>query len=103
MNHGLFYSQKKERSYEASSEVNRTPTSTQRLNGLLASYQAVTTVCPLTLPSTAAPGMDAGRAYNTWPLMGGRVVPEEYWDEQLGLSPLRNMFENTAAVQFNHR
>lgn len=48
--------------------------------------------------------MDAGRAYNTWPLMGGQLVPDEYWGwEGLGLSPLRNMFENTAAVQFNHR
>ncbi|GIL53117.1 hypothetical protein Vafri_8802 [Volvox africanus] len=47
--------------------------------------------------------MDAGRAYNTYPLMNGRLVPEEYWDERLGLSPLRNLFENTAAVQFNHR
>lgn len=25
-------------------------------------------------------GLDAGHAYNTFPLMGGRVVPEEYWD-----------------------
>lgn len=49
-------------------------------------------------------GMDAGRAYNTWPLMGGQLVPDEYWGwEGLGLTPLRNMFENTAAVQFNHR
>ncbi|GFR49456.1 hypothetical protein Agub_g11516, partial [Astrephomene gubernaculifera] len=48
-------------------------------------------------------GMDAGRAYNTWPLMGDEFFPEEYWDERLGLTPLRNMFENTAAVQFNHR
>ncbi|GLC33590.1 hypothetical protein PLESTB_000092600 [Pleodorina starrii] len=48
-------------------------------------------------------GMDAGRAYNTYPLMNGQLVPEEYWDERLGLTPLRNLFENTAAVQFNHR
>ncbi len=32
-----------------------------------------------------------------------QVVPAEYWDAQLGLSPFRNLFENTAAVQFNHR
>ena len=32
--------------------------------------------------------------------MGGRLVPEEYWDAGLGL---RNFFENTATVQFNHR
>ena len=47
-------------------------------------------------------GMDAGRAFNTFPLMGGRVVPEEYFDmwEKYGW---RNFFENTAAVQFDHR
>jgi cytochrome c oxidase assembly protein subunit 15 len=33
--------------------------------------------------------------------MGGRIIPEEYWDP--ALSPLRNCFENTAAVQFHHR
>lgn len=42
--------------------------------------------------------MDAGRAYNEWPLMGGQWVPEEYWLlwERVGG---RNFFENTAAVQ----
>lgn len=47
-------------------------------------------------------GMDAGRAYNTFPLMGGRIVPEEYWD-QWEAKGWRNFFENTAAVQFDHR
>ena len=46
-------------------------------------------------------GMDAGRAYNTFPLMAGQIVPEEYWSDKL--SALRNTFENTAAVQFHHR
>jgi cytochrome c oxidase assembly protein subunit 15 len=47
-------------------------------------------------------GMDAGRAYNTFPLMDGQWVPEEYLKdfEKLGW---RNFFENTAAVQFDHR
>ena len=45
-------------------------------------------------------GLDAGLAYNTFPLMGGRLVPEgmlinEPW--------WLNFFENTAAVQFTHR
>lgn len=45
-------------------------------------------------------GLDAGLAFNTWPLMDGRVVPggmdllEPLW---------RNWFENPKAVQFNHR
>jgi len=45
-------------------------------------------------------GLNAGLAYNTFPLMGGRVVPVGYG----ALSPWwRNLFENVAAVQFNHR
>ena len=45
-------------------------------------------------------GTRAGLAYNTFPLMDGRVVPAGY-DE---LHPFfRNWFENIAAVQFDHR
>lgn len=44
-------------------------------------------------------GLDAGRAYNTFPLMDGQLIPEEYW----GLPGIRNAFENTAAVQLHHR
>ena len=45
-------------------------------------------------------GIDAGLAYNTFPLMDGRVVPPG----MLTLSPWPiNFFENTATVQFTHR
>ena len=45
-------------------------------------------------------GTHAGRVYNTFPLMDGRLVPAGYAD----LSPfLRNLTENVAAVQFDHR
>jgi cytochrome c oxidase assembly protein subunit 15 len=45
-------------------------------------------------------GTNAGKAYNEFPLMAGRVVPAGY----LALDPwYRNLFENVAAVQFNHR
>jgi len=45
-------------------------------------------------------GLDAGKAWNTFPLMGGRVVPPGYG----ALSPwYLNVFENVAAVQFHHR
>jgi hypothetical protein len=44
--------------------------------------------------------MDAGRAYNEFPYMGdGHIVPEEYWVLWDKGFPLRNFFENTAAVQ----
>jgi cytochrome c oxidase assembly protein subunit 15 len=45
-------------------------------------------------------GLHAGLEYNTFPLMEGRLVPAGYAD----LHPwLRNLTENIAAVQFDHR
>ena len=45
-------------------------------------------------------GIDAGKGYNTWPLMDGALVPTG-----LGvMEPLwRNFFENSLTVQFIHR
>jgi cytochrome c oxidase assembly protein subunit 15 len=45
-------------------------------------------------------GLDAGMTYNTFPLMDGRLVPPGYFAEQPWWA---NLFENVAAVQFNHR
>ena len=45
-------------------------------------------------------GLKAGMIYNTFPLMGGSLVPDDYG----ALQPfLRNLTENLAAVQFDHR
>ena len=44
-------------------------------------------------------GLDAGRIFNEFPLMGGRVVPLGYST----MPGLRNWFENPVAAQFNHR
>jgi len=45
-------------------------------------------------------GIKAGLDYNTFPLMDGRLIPEGYG----ALTPFtRNLVENVAAVQFNHR
>jgi cytochrome c oxidase assembly protein subunit 15 len=45
-------------------------------------------------------GLRAGRIYNTFPLMAGRIVPPGYATR----SPWwRNLFESHAAVQFDHR
>jgi cytochrome c oxidase assembly protein subunit 15 len=44
-------------------------------------------------------GLDAGRIFNEFPLMGGQVVPVGY-DSGSGI---RNAFENPIAAQFNHR
>jgi heme a synthase len=45
-------------------------------------------------------GNDAGRAYNTFPMMGDEWIPLEIADMLPGW---KNLFENTATVQFNHR
>lgn len=45
-------------------------------------------------------GLNAGMIYNTWPLMDGAFVPGNYLSLEIGW---RNLFENMAAVQFNHR
>ncbi|MGE5265770.1 MAG: COX15/CtaA family protein [Deltaproteobacteria bacterium] len=45
-------------------------------------------------------GLKAGLAYNTWPLMNGRIIPEDLF----ALSPwFVNFVENATTVQFNHR
>ncbi len=45
-------------------------------------------------------GIDAGRSYTDWPLMGGQVIPPD----PLNLEPVwRNFFENPGLVQFIHR
>lgn len=45
-------------------------------------------------------GTHSGKSYNTWPLMDGGVLPSGYAAQ----TPFwRNLFENTAAIQFNHR
>ncbi len=45
-------------------------------------------------------GLRAGFSYNTFPLMAGKWIPDGY----AALQPFwRNLFENVAAVQFDHR
>ncbi len=45
-------------------------------------------------------GLKAGWAYNTFPLMGGRLIPEGLFS----LDPAwKNFFENVTTVQFDHR
>eukprot|EP00095_Tigriopus_kingsejongensis_P000231 maker-scaffold55_size446313-snap-gene-2.15 protein:Tk00231 transcript:maker-scaffold55_size446313-snap-gene-2.15-mRNA-1 annotation:"AGAP001744-PA" len=45
-------------------------------------------------------GLDAGLTYNSFPLMAGKVIP----DDLLALSPtIKNFTENPTTVQFDHR
>src|SRR5262249_51267577 len=58
-------------------------------------------LCQIYLGALVA-GLNAGRIYNTWPLIDGGLVPDasRLWFE----TPLwRNFFENTLTVQFDHR
>ncbi len=45
-------------------------------------------------------GIDAGRSYTDWPLMGGQVIPP---DAMLLEPAWRNFFESPGLVQFIHR
>ncbi|MES1910759.1 MAG: hypothetical protein MHM6MM_003292 [Cercozoa sp. M6MM] len=47
-------------------------------------------------------GNDAGRVYDEWPTMGGRMVPGDLVNEYI--QPVwKNAFENSVMVQFFHR
>ena len=71
------------------------------VNAPRASLIALALLVPVTAASGAfVAGLHAGKIYNTFPLMGAGLVPPEYSQ----LSPWwRNLFENPAAAQFNHR
>ena len=57
-------------------------------------------VCLTILAGGFVAGLHAGLTYNTFPLMDGRLLPPSYAD----LHPfVRNLTENIAAVQFDHR
>jgi len=45
-------------------------------------------------------GTDSGQSFNTYPLMAGEIFPDDYFLEDLGIL---NLFENTVAINFNHR
>jgi len=60
----------------------------------------VTLVFIQALAGSLVAGIRAGLAYNTFPLMNGRLVPAEI----MSLEPwYRNFTDNIATVQFDHR
>ena len=66
-----------------------------RLSAAFAGYVFLTIIA-----GAFVAGLDAGRGWNTFPLMGGNFVPLGYGQ----LAPAwRNAFENPAAAQFHHR
>jgi cytochrome c oxidase assembly protein subunit 15 len=67
----------------------------RRWAGTLTGFAVVTAIA-----GAFVAGLRGGHVFNTWPLMGGRVVPPGY----AMLSPwIRNPFENPGAAQFDHR
>ena len=45
-------------------------------------------------------GTNSGQSFNTFPLMNGKFIPEDYYFKEFGWL---NLFENTVAINFNHR
>ena len=45
-------------------------------------------------------GSHAGQSFNTYPLMNGKIIPDDIFLRDLGLL---NLFENTVTINFNHR
>mmetsp|Transcript_15185 Transcript_15185/g.28549 ORF Transcript_15185/g.28549 Transcript_15185/m.28549 type:complete len:438 (+) Transcript_15185:210-1523(+) len=65
---------------------------------------AVTGLTAVTVASGAfVAGNDAGNAYNTFPKMNGQWIPRDDMIDPELEPAYRNMFENTAMVQWNHR
>ncbi|KAJ1648983.1 Cytochrome c oxidase assembly protein cox15 [Dispira simplex] len=94
------------------------------LNRLRHSVHGLTMLVFFTAISGAfVAGLDAGLLYNTFPLMGGRLIPprDELWDPHFARQGMassqdslgqvvtpnsgmwKNIFENPTTVQFNHR
>jgi len=79
----------------------RPPEHTPDLHRVRLRATAITALAVVTAIAGAfVAGLRAGHMFNTFPLMAGQVVPPGY----SAMSPWwRNLFENPAAVQFNHR
>ncbi len=45
-------------------------------------------------------GTNSGQSFNTFPLMNEKIIPDDYYIKDLGFY---NIFENTVAINFNHR
>ena len=45
-------------------------------------------------------GSHAGQSFNTYPLMNGKIIPDDIYLVEMGIL---NLFENTVTINFNHR
>ena len=74
--------------------------------GLESRWRALGPVLPLLafvqiLLGALVAGNQAGQVDNDWPLMNGRLFPDDYWLKGEGL--WRTLLHSQAAVQFDHR
>lgn len=88
-----------ERARQVASSLSTQTLSVARRTRAFAALNAVL-VASTALSGAYVAGNDAGRAFNTFPLMGEEWIPSDI----LAMSPTwRNFFENTSTVQFQHR
>lgn len=82
-------------------ETRWTASSFQKMRTVRKSTLGIVGLLGLNIASGAiVAGLDAGKVFNTWPLMNGSFLPGGYWRGEKGIN---NLFENMATVQFNHR
>jgi cytochrome c oxidase assembly protein subunit 15 len=84
--------------WQAAKGLRPDPGAGARLRG--AAHALVPWVFLVILSGGFVAGLDAGLAYNTFPLMDGRWIPAGAWSLDPGWL---NIFENTITVQFQHR
>ena len=88
----LFHSENSEKIFESRRYRNKFSVNILAGLGVLCYFQLV-------LGALVA-GIDAGRAYNDWPLMNGNWIPDDLFEYEPFIT---NFFENSGLVQFNHR
>lgn len=83
----------------------QTPQAIAALRGIRRALLPISIATGLTLLSGPfVAGNDAGRAFNNWPKMGYDWVPPEvvaFWRSPI--DNIKNLFEDTAVIQFHHR
>ena len=76
------------------------PANATAAGGAMLSFAVYASIALTILYGAFVAGLDAGKIHNTFPLMGGTLVPVDYLRPGGGLAEL---VANPVAVQFNHR
>jgi cytochrome c oxidase assembly protein subunit 15 len=82
--------------------MTRRPPPAEPLPGRIAAFGLLLLVLLQIYLGALVAGLDAGKVYNTWPLIDESIIPSS--ERLFFLSPLwHNFFENLLTVQFQHR